>query len=246
MENPSIVRNGGIKLPIGYRFRPTDEELIVHYLTRKVQSIPFPAQVIPELNVFQTSPLHLPGDSKEKRFFFWTRKGKGKWKKARGMTESGYWKPMGKEKHVVSYESNRAIGVKKSFVFYEGKRPRGLRTQWVMHEYRLLGSQTRPNSGLQKFAREMDDWVVCKIYQKKRTSKKNVVETDMNSSKSKKIWSAREISPIVMDVVIVGSNDDLGPPQPSSSSSCSSGFSSCKGEPEEEITSAYNISTFFA
>ncbi|XP_058186936.1 NAC domain-containing protein 83-like [Rhododendron vialii] len=245
MENPSIVRNGGIKLPIGYRFRPTDEELIVHYLTRKVQSIPFPAQVIPELNVFQTNPLHLPGDSTEKRFFFWKRK--GKWKKTRGMTESGYWKPMGKEKHVVSYESNRAIGVKKSYVFYEGgKRPRGLRTQWVMREYRLLGSQTRPNSGLQKFVREMEDWVVCKIYQKKRTSKKNVVETDMNSSKSNKIWSAREISPIVMDVVMVGSNDDLGPPQPSSSS-CSSGVSFCKGEPpEEEITSAYNISSFFA
>lgn len=156
---------------------------------------------------------------------------------------------MGKEKHVVSYESNRAIGVKKSYVFYEGKRPRGgLRTQWVMREYRLLGSQTRPNSGLeQKFVREMEDWVVCKIYQKKRTSKKNVVETtDMNSSKSNKIWSAREISPIVMDVVMVGSNDDLGPPQPSSSS-CSSGVSFCKREPEEEeeeveeIISAYNI-----
>lgn len=145
---------------------------------------------------------------------------------------------MGKEKHVVSYESNRAIGVKKSYVFYEGKRTRGgLRTQWIMREYRLLGSQTRPNSGLQqKFVREMEDWVVCKIYQKKRTSKKNVVET----TKSNKIWSAREISPIVMDVVMVGSNDGLGPPQPSSSS-CSSGVSFCKREPEEEIISAYNI-----
>jgi len=249
MENPNIVRNGGIKLPIGYRFRPTDEELLVHYLTRKAHSLPFPSQVIPDLNVYQTNPTHLPGDSTEKRFFFWKRK--GKWRKGKeGMAESGYWKPMGKEKHVVSFESNRAIGVKKSFVFYQGKQqqrhPRGrggFRTQWVMREYRLLGS-LQTNS--------MDqDWVVCKIYQKKKRSsnKKNaaVLRTDLISN-TKNIWNGREItSP---PTVLVESNDDddddKGPPQPSSS--CSSGVSFCleaaRGD-QEEITSAYISSSSF-
>lgn len=60
-QRPNFVIQGGFKLPIGYRFRPTDEELVVHYLKRKVFSIPFPASVIPEFDVFQTDPWGLPG-----------------------------------------------------------------------------------------------------------------------------------------------------------------------------------------
>ena len=61
MEKPGCVINGGIKLPIGYRFHPTDEELLVHYLKRKVLALPLPALVIPEFDVFQTHPWGLPG-----------------------------------------------------------------------------------------------------------------------------------------------------------------------------------------
>ena len=60
-QRPNFVIQGGFKLPIGYRFHPTDEELVVHYLKRKVFSIPFPASVIPEFDVFQTDPWGLPG-----------------------------------------------------------------------------------------------------------------------------------------------------------------------------------------
>ncbi|WCJ40186.1 NAC domain containing protein 41 [Euphorbia peplus] len=62
--------NGGMRLPIGYRFHPTDEELIVHYLRRKIFGLPLPASIIPELDVFQHDPWTLPGDLKEKRYFF--------------------------------------------------------------------------------------------------------------------------------------------------------------------------------
>ncbi|KAF7819374.1 NAC domain-containing protein 83-like [Senna tora] len=74
---PSFVVNGGIKLPIGYRFCPTDEELVIHYLKRKVLSHPLPASVIPDFDVFRTHPSSLPGvgDSKEKRYFFSRRNG---------------------------------------------------------------------------------------------------------------------------------------------------------------------------
>lgn len=57
----NFVVNGGLKLPIGYRFRPTDEELVVHYLKSKVFGLPLPASIIPELDVFQSHPLGLPG-----------------------------------------------------------------------------------------------------------------------------------------------------------------------------------------
>lgn len=60
-KNSNFVINGGLKLPIGYRFHPTDEELVLHYLKRKVLSIPLPASVIPEFDVFLTDPWGLPG-----------------------------------------------------------------------------------------------------------------------------------------------------------------------------------------
>nr|TKR86325.1 hypothetical protein D5086_0000238830 [Populus alba] len=63
MERPNFVENGGFKLPIGYRFHPTDEELVVHYLKRKVLGLPMPASVIPEFDVFQNDPSSLPGSA---------------------------------------------------------------------------------------------------------------------------------------------------------------------------------------
>ena len=64
MERPNFVENGRFKLPVGYRFHPTDEELVVHYLKRKVLGLPLPASVIPEFDVFQNNPSSLPGLSK--------------------------------------------------------------------------------------------------------------------------------------------------------------------------------------
>jgi len=50
---PVLVRHagGGVEalrqLPPGFRFRPTDEELVVQYLRRKAFGVPLPAAVIP-------------------------------------------------------------------------------------------------------------------------------------------------------------------------------------------------------
>lgn len=55
------VGNGDIELPIGFRFRPTDEELLLHYLIRKIYSLPLPATVITQLDVFSFNPWDLPG-----------------------------------------------------------------------------------------------------------------------------------------------------------------------------------------
>jgi hypothetical protein len=50
---PVLVRHagGGLEelrqLPPGFRFRPTDEELVVQYLRRKAFGVPLPAAVIP-------------------------------------------------------------------------------------------------------------------------------------------------------------------------------------------------------
>ena len=61
MEKVSFVKNGELRLPPGFRFHPTDEELVLQYLKRKVFSCPLPASIIPELHVCKSDPWDLPG-----------------------------------------------------------------------------------------------------------------------------------------------------------------------------------------
>lgn len=60
----NFVKDGAIKLPPGFRFQPTDEEIVFEYLTRKISSWPMPsASVIPHIydNICKYDPWNLPG-----------------------------------------------------------------------------------------------------------------------------------------------------------------------------------------
>ena len=48
-------------LPPGFRFHPTDEELVVHYLKKKVASAPLPVAIIAEIDLYKFDPWELPG-----------------------------------------------------------------------------------------------------------------------------------------------------------------------------------------
>lgn len=52
--------NSDIQLPPGFRFHPSDEELIEHYLRNKVTSKPLPASVIAEIDLYKYNPWELP------------------------------------------------------------------------------------------------------------------------------------------------------------------------------------------
>ncbi|KAL3379681.1 hypothetical protein AABB24_000407 [Solanum stoloniferum] len=168
MEKVNFVKNGVLRLPPGFRFRPTDEELVVQYLKRKVFSFPLPASIIPEVEVYKSDPWDLPGDMEQEKYFFSTKEVKyPNGNRSNRATNSGYWKATGIDKQIVL--RGQQVGLKKTLVFYRGKSPHGCRTNWIMHEYRLsnLESNHHPIQG---------NWVICRIFLKKRGNTKNKEE----------------------------------------------------------------------
>lgn len=61
MERINFIENGVSGLPPGFRFQPTDEELVFQYLKCKIFSCQLPASIIPEINVSKYDPWDLPG-----------------------------------------------------------------------------------------------------------------------------------------------------------------------------------------
>ncbi|KXG33830.1 hypothetical protein SORBI_3003G379700 [Sorghum bicolor] len=74
---------------------------------------------------------------------------------------SGYWKATGADKPV---GTPKPLAIKKALVFYAGKAPKGEKTNWIMHEYRLADVD---RSARKKNSLRLDDWVLCRIYNKK-------------------------------------------------------------------------------
>ena len=50
-----------MNLPPGFRFFPTDEELVVHFLHRRASLLPCHPDVIPDLDLYPYDPWDLPG-----------------------------------------------------------------------------------------------------------------------------------------------------------------------------------------
>lgn len=168
MEEPVVVNKGDdqpLDLPPGFRFHPTDEEIISYYLIEKVLNRGFSATAIGEADLNKCEPWDLPKKAKmgEKDWYFFCQRDR---KYPTGMrtnraTQSGYWKATGKDKEIFKGKNN-LVGMKKTLVFYRGRAPKGEKTNWVMHEFRLEGKFACYN--LPKAAK--DEWVVCKVFHK--------------------------------------------------------------------------------
>ncbi|KAG7016475.1 NAC domain-containing protein 2 [Cucurbita argyrosperma subsp. argyrosperma] len=50
------------QLPPGFRFHPTDEELVMHYLCRRCASQPIAVPIIAEIDLYKFNPWELPGN----------------------------------------------------------------------------------------------------------------------------------------------------------------------------------------
>ncbi|KAK1418062.1 hypothetical protein QVD17_27200 [Tagetes erecta] len=175
------------QLPPGFRFHPTDEELVVHYLQKKESNDPLPVAIIAEVDLYKHDPWELPAmatfGEHEWYFFSMREKKYPNGGRPNRTATSGYWKATGTDKPVLTAGGTQKIGVKKALVFYGGKPPKGVKTNWIMHEYRLItgrGSGSKPpvvdDTAKNKTSLRLDDWVLCRIYKKSNTQR--AVEVD--------------------------------------------------------------------
>ncbi|CAI8583529.1 unnamed protein product [Vicia faba] len=164
-ENDTLSQ---LSLPPGFRFYPTDEELLVQYLCRKVAGHHFSLQIIAEIDLYKFDPWVLPSKAifGEKEWYFFSPRDRKypNGTRPNRVAGSGYWKATGTDKIITN--EGRKVGIKKALVFYVGKAPKGTKTNWIMHEYRLLDS-SRNNGGT-----KLDDWVLCRIYKKNSSAQK--------------------------------------------------------------------------
>ncbi|PQQ11225.1 protein CUP-SHAPED COTYLEDON 3 [Prunus yedoensis var. nudiflora] len=163
-------------LPPGFRFHPTDEELITFYLASKVYNGSFCGVDIAEVDLNRCEPWELPDVAKmgEREWYFFSLRDR---KYPTGLrtnraTGAGYWKATGKDRQVYSASTGALLGMKKTLVFYKGRAPRGHKTKWVMHEYRLHGHLSSYGGHACK-----DEWVICRINHK-TGDKKNPLQLD--------------------------------------------------------------------
>ncbi|KAK1370769.1 NAC domain-containing protein [Heracleum sosnowskyi] len=155
-----------VSLPPGFRFHPTDEELVAYYLKRKINGGKIELEVIREVDLYKCEPWDLPGKSllpsKDLEWYFFSPRDRKypNGSRTNRATRAGYWKATGKDRKVNS--QMRAVGMKKTLVYYRGRAPHGLRSDWVMHEYRLDERECETASGLQM----QDAYALCRIFKK--------------------------------------------------------------------------------
>ncbi|KAL6644559.1 hypothetical protein ACP70R_016167 [Stipagrostis hirtigluma subsp. patula] len=163
-EEMAAAAAGEHGLPPGYRFHPTDEELVTFYLAAKVFNGACCGVDIAEVDLNRCEPWELPEAARmgEREWYFFTLRDR---KYPTGLrtnraTAAGYWKATGKDREVLNAATGALLGMKKTLVFYKGRAPRGEKTKWVLHEYRLDGDFAAGRRS------SKEEWAICRIFHK--------------------------------------------------------------------------------
>ncbi|XP_044480792.1 NAC domain-containing protein 41-like [Mangifera indica] len=153
-------------MPTGFRFNPTDEELI-QILERKVygQEMPLHGHFIVERNVYEFDPQDLEWEHNmavpnNERYCYCIKEND-----SREVSGRGWWRATGHVKTI--YANEHVVGFKRPLTFHrftgnDKKRNTAIKTNWIMHEYNLESNTT--------------DWRLCKIKYKGKLSAQEEME----------------------------------------------------------------------
>ncbi|CAN0902556.1 NAC domain-containing protein 7 [Linum grandiflorum] len=170
--------NSFCHVPPGFRFHPTDEELVDYYLRKKVNSRRIDLDVIKDVDLYKIEPWDLQelcriGSDEQSEWYFFSHKDKKypTGTRTNRATTAGFWKATGRDKAI--YSKHELIGMRKTLVFYQGRAPNGQKSDWIMHEYRL---ETDENAAPQE-----EGWVVCRVFKKRITTMRKMNDHDVSS-----------------------------------------------------------------
>ncbi|KAJ8626173.1 hypothetical protein MRB53_019480 [Persea americana] len=185
----SLSVNGQSRVPPGFRFHPTEEELLHYYLRKKVAYEKIDLDVIRDVDLNKLEPWDIQekckiGSTPQNDWYFFSHKDKKypTGTRTNRATAAGFWKATGRDK--VIYTSFKRIGMRKTLVFYKGRAPHGQKSDWIMHEYRLddhtdNSPQANASSSVGESTQE-EGWVVCRVFKKKNYHK--TMDSPKNSS----------------------------------------------------------------
>ncbi|KAJ7956452.1 NAC domain [Quillaja saponaria] len=145
-------------LPVGYKFKPTDKELVVHYLMKKVSNSKYvPISIGQDIHAseFYSRPPHnlVSYSYGEREWFFFVYQDENyssKKKKLRTIRDGkGFWKSNGEEYSIFDSDGN-VMAFKLNFTYFKGNLQKAKKTHWRMKEYRMKESQK-------------EEWVLSKL-----------------------------------------------------------------------------------
>ncbi|KAK2417814.1 protein CUP-SHAPED COTYLEDON [Trifolium repens] len=161
------LRDIGASLPPGFRFYPSDEELVCHYLYKKITNEEVLKGTLIEIDLHICEPWQLPEVAKlnanEWYFFSFRDRKYATGFRTNRATISGYWKATGKDRTVLDPITQEVVGMRKTLVFYKNRAPNGIKTGWIMHEFRLETPHMPPK----------EDWVLCRVFHKSKEDNNN-------------------------------------------------------------------------
>ncbi|CAA6666815.1 unnamed protein product [Spirodela intermedia] len=171
--------NTYMHVPPGFRFHPTEEELVDYYLRKKVASTGIDLDVIKDVDLYRIEPWDLQdackiGEEEQSEWYFFSHKDKKypTGTRTNRATTAGFWKATGRDKPI--HSKHALVGMRKTLVFYKGRAPNGQKSDYIMHEYRL---ETNENATVQE-----EGWVVCRVF------KKRIPATSKGSEQEPPCW----------------------------------------------------------
>ncbi|KAF7836606.1 NAC transcription factor 29-like [Senna tora] len=176
-----------MEMPKGYRFFPTDGELISHCLVNKLldREEPIHKNIIKEIDVYSYDPHQLPlcesewTNEKEEYYLTITEpvvlrssgsgsgSGSGSTTNTNTIrpTQHGYWKQYGDDEIVI--HKQQIVGFKKTFVFYMENSQNEDQTKWILSECRLLPSGLPQGTSDSSLLDKMQRIAVCRLRKRK-------------------------------------------------------------------------------
>ncbi|KAL6606412.1 hypothetical protein ACP70R_042065 [Stipagrostis hirtigluma subsp. patula] len=183
-------------VPPGFRFHPTDEELVDYYLRKKVASRRIDLNVIKDVDLYKIEPWDLqekcrlggPGEEEQNEWYFFSHKDKKypTGTRTNRATAAGFWKATGRDKPIYANKHRQLVGMRKTLVYYKGRAPNGHKSDWIMHEYRLETNENGPP--------QEEGWVVCRVF------KKRLPTTRRESDHDAPCWYVDEDGPFMHDL----------------------------------------------